>query len=154
MPAKLPLRVSSIILLLFAIGHTEGFLSFRPTEPQAVDVLNAMRNVPFNFGGNTVHWMDLYTGFGLAISVSGVVSAVLAWRLSSATSGEAPLARTAAWLLCVIQVANIVLSLRDFGPIQAVFARSCGSSEVGRGAVKMKAIAHGACGAVGSVKCD
>ena len=122
MPAKLPFRISSIILLLFAMGHTAGFLSFRPTEPQALDVLNAMRTVPFNFGGNTVHWMDLYTGFGLAISVSGFVSAVLAWRLSSATVGEAPLARITACLLCVIQVANIVLSLRYFGPIQAGFS--------------------------------
>ena len=137
MPAKLPFRVSSIILLLFVIGHTAGFLSFRPTEPQALDVLNAMRNVPFNFGGNTVHWMDLYTGFGLAISVSGFVSAVLAWRLSSATGGEAPLARITAWLLCVIQVANIVLSLRYFGPIQAVF--SLGAAAVlAWGAVRLR----------------
>ena len=89
MPARLPFRISSIILLLFAIGHTAGFLSFRPAKPQALDVLNVMRTVSFNFGGNTVHWMDLYTGFGLAISVSGFVSAVLAWRLSSATGGEA-----------------------------------------------------------------
>src|SRR5260370_9431316 len=122
MPAKLPLRILSIILMLYAVGQTAGFLSFQPTEPQALDVLNAMRNVPFNFGGNTVHWMDLYIGFGLAISVSGFVSGVLAWRLSSATSREAPLARTAAWLLCVIQVANIVLSLRYFGPVQAGFS--------------------------------
>ena len=142
MPAKLPFRVSSIILLLFAIGHTAGFLSFRPAEPQALDVLNVMRTVAFNFGGNTVHWMDLYTGFGLALSVSGFVSAVLAWRLSSATGGEAG-------------KHNDVASVRDPGGEHrfkfallwadsgCILARGCGSSGVGRGAAKMKAIAHG-----------
>jgi hypothetical protein len=80
--------------------------------------------------------MNLYTGFGLAISVPGFVSAVLAWRLSSATSGEA-LARITACLLCVIQVANIVLSLRYFGPIQAGF--SLGAAAVlAWGAVRLR----------------
>jgi hypothetical protein len=44
--------------------------------------------------------MDLYTGFGLAVSVSGFFSAIVAWRLSTATIAETPLARTVAWQLC------------------------------------------------------
>src|SRR5215831_19251751 len=103
MQAKLILRISSGFLYLFANRHTVGFLSFRPQSPEALEVLQAMQRVPFDFGGNTVHWMDLYTGFGLALSVSGFVSAVVAWRLSTATAGETVLARTIAWLLCVTQ---------------------------------------------------
>ena len=38
--------------------------------------------MPFAFGSATVHWMDLYTGFWLAISVSGFFSAILTWRLN------------------------------------------------------------------------
>src|SRR5215831_18421962 len=125
MRAKLPLRISSIILLLFALGHTAGFLSFRPKSPEALEVFEAMRRVPFDFSGNTVHWIDLYTGFGLAISVSGFVSTILAWRLSTATAGETALARTIAWLLCATQAANIIVSLRYFGLVQARWSLAC-----------------------------
>ena len=122
MPAKLPLRISSIILFLFALGHTVGFQTFRPASQQGLAVMEAMRSVPFPFGNATVHWMDLYMGFGLAISVSGFFSAILAWRLSSITIAEIPLARTITWLLCATQVASIVLSMRYFGAVQAGFS--------------------------------
>ena len=64
MRAKLPFRISSVILFLFALGHTAGFLSFRPVSPEAIGVLESMRQVRIDFGGKTVHWFDLYTGFG------------------------------------------------------------------------------------------
>jgi hypothetical protein len=84
-----------------------------------------MRRVPFDFGGHTVHWMDLYRGFGLAISVTGFAFVIIAWRLSTATAAEAPLARTIAWLLCAIEIASAILSLRYFGPVQAAFSLAC-----------------------------
>ena len=120
--AKLPLRISAVILFLFALGHTVGFLTFRPTSPEALAVMESMRSVPFAFGNTTVHWMDLYEGFGLAISVSGFFSAILAWRLSNATAVETALARTIAWLLCATQVASIVLSLKYFSMVQVGFS--------------------------------
>ena len=138
MRAKLPLRISSIVLLLFALGHTAGFLSFRPKEPEAVLVLESMRRVPFDFSGHTVHWIDLYTGFGLAISVAGFVFPVIAWRLSTASVAEASLVRLIAWLLCAIQLASVVLSLRYFGPVQAAFSLAC-SALLAWGALRLNA---------------
>jgi len=122
MRAKLPLRISSIILFLFAFGHTVGFQRFRPASQPGLQVMEAMRSVPFAFGSATVHWMDLYMGFGLAVSVSGFFSAILAWRLSTATIAEILLARTITWLLCATQVASIALSMRYFGIVQAGFS--------------------------------
>lgn len=122
MPFKLPLRLSSIILFLFALGHTIGFQTFRPASQQGLQVMEAMRSVPFPFGSASLHWMDFYMGFGLAVSVSGFVSAAIAWRLSTATIAEVPLARAIAWLLCLTQLASIVLSMRYFGPVQAGFS--------------------------------
>ncbi len=84
--------------------------------------MEAMRSVPFPFGSASLHWMDFYMGFGLAVSVSGFVSAAIAWRLSTATIAEVPLARAIAWLLCLTQLASIVLSMRYFGPVQAGFS--------------------------------
>jgi hypothetical protein len=81
-----------------------------------------MRSVPFAFGSTTVHWMDLFMGFGLAVSFSGFFSAIVAWRLSTATIAEIPLARTITWLLCATQIGSIVLSMRYFGVVQAGFS--------------------------------
>ena len=144
MRAKLPLRISSVILFLFALGHTIGFQTFRPASKAGLDVMEAMRTVPFAFGNNTVHWMDLYMGFGLSISISGFFFAVVAWRLSNATTQEAPLARAITWLLCATQVASIVLSLRYFGVIQAVFS-AVSSAALAWSALRLKseAGAHG-----------
>jgi len=122
MQAKLPLRVSSIILFLFALGHTVGFQTFRPSSKAALDVREAMRTVPFVFGSATVHWMDLFMGFGLALSVWGFCSAILAWRLSTSSIAEVALARAIAWLLCATQLASLVISLRYFGIMQAGFS--------------------------------
>jgi len=139
MRAKLPLRMSSIVLLLFALGHTAGFLSFQPKEPEAVEVLESMRRVPFAFGRRTVHWMDLYMGFGLAISVAGFIFSIIAWRLSTATVSEASLARTIAWLLCIMQLASVILSLRYFGPVQAGFSLGC-ATLLACGALRLNSI--------------
>lgn len=138
MPAKLPLRIASVVLLLFALGHTVGFLTFQPKEPEAAGVLESMRRVPFDFGGHTVHWIDLYTGFGLAISVAGFALVIIAWRLSSATAAEASLAGMIAWLLCAIQILNAVLSLRYFGLVQAVFSVAC-AALLAWGALRLRA---------------
>lgn len=125
MRARLPFRIASAVLFLFALGHTAGFLTFRPEEPDAVRVLESMKRVPFDFGGHIVDWLDLYTGFGLNISVSGFAFALIAWRLSRTTPPEASLARLIGWLFCAIQIGGMVLSLRYFGPVQASFSLAC-----------------------------
>jgi hypothetical protein len=126
-----------VLLLLFAIGHTAGFLSFRPKEQEAVGVLESMRRVPFDFGGRTLHWIDLYTGFGLDISVVGFAFPIIAWRLSTARAAEASLARLIAWLLCAIQIGGVVLSLLYFGPVQAAFSLAC-AALLAWGALRLK----------------
>jgi len=103
--------------------------------------MEAMRRVPFALGSATVHWMDLYVGFGLAVSVSGFFSAILAFRLSTAGIAELPLARTITWLLCATQVASIVLSLRYFGQLQAGFSLVSSAALVWS-AVRLNAPSH------------
>ena len=135
--AKWPFRISSGVLLLFAIGHTAGFLSFRPKEADAIAVLESMRRVPFDFGGHLVHWLDLYRGFGLAISISGFAFAVIAWRLSTSVESEASLARVIGSLLCAIQLGGVALSLLYFGPVQAAFSLAC-AALLAWGVVRLK----------------
>ena len=119
--AKLPFRLAAGIFLLFAIGHTFGFLTFSPPSPAGRDVLDQMKRVPFDFGGTQATWWGLFKGFGISISVTLLFSAILTWRLSRDNS-DPSLCRTIAWLLCVNQVAGIAVCLAFFGVVQAIFS--------------------------------
>jgi hypothetical protein len=121
-------RVAAVLFLLFAAGHTAGFLTFRPTAPDALAVLDGMNRVRFDISGTTASWMGFYTGFGLFVSVYLLFSALLAWRLGSAGKVEANMVRTVGWMLFAVQLVNIGLCLRYFGPVQAAFAAACAGS--------------------------
>jgi hypothetical protein len=127
--AKLLYRIAAVLFVLFAAGHTAGFLTFRPKTPDALAVQQAMRSVHFDMGSTSgVTFNGFYTGFGLFVSAYLLFSAFLAWRLSMATAAEAPMARTLAWMLFTIQVASVALCLSYFGPVQAVFSIACATS--------------------------
>jgi len=123
--AKLFYRIAAVLFLLFAAGHTTGFLTFRPVETDARAVLEGMERVHFDFGGSSGTYAGFYTGFGLFVSAYLLFSTFLTWRLSYATSAETALGRTLAGTLFVVQLANVALCLRYFGPVQAVFATAC-----------------------------
>jgi hypothetical protein len=123
--AKLFYRIAAVLFLLFAAGHTAGFLIFRPASAEARAVLEGMQRVHFNFGGSSATWTGFYTGFGLFVSAYLLFSTFLAWRLSYATAAEAALGRTLAGTLFLVQLVNIALCLIYFGFVQAAFAAAC-----------------------------
>ena len=114
--AKVLYRIAAVLFLLFAAGHTAGFLTFHPQATDAIAVQEAMQRVQFAAGGTIVTWNNFYTGFGLFVSVYLLFSAFLVWRLSEAKATEADMAQTLAWMLFAVQLANIALCLRYFGP--------------------------------------
>jgi hypothetical protein len=126
--AKPLYRIASVLFLLFAAGHTAGFLTFRPKASDALAVLEGMERVRFDFGGKAVTWSGLYTGFGLFVSAYLLFSAFFTWRLSNAKEVEAALARGLGWTLFAVQLINIGLCARYFGLVQAVFATACAAS--------------------------
>jgi len=126
--AKVLYRIAAVLFLLFAAGHTAGFLTFHPQATDAIAVQEAMHRVQFAAGGTIVTWNNFYTGFGLFVSVYLLFSAFLAWRLSVAKNTEADMARTLAWMLFAVQLATIALCLRYFGPVQVVFGIACAGS--------------------------
>src|SRR6516162_5828687 len=82
MKASLLYRIASILLILFALGHTLGFR--RVDRRWGVDsIIAALRSTHFNVQGlNRTYW-DFYTGFGLFVTVLLVFIAVLSWQLGS-----------------------------------------------------------------------
>ena len=81
MKARILYRISSVLLLLFAAGHTFGFRQNNPAWG-ADPVLGLMRSVRFDAQGfNRTYW-DFFSAFGFFFSVFLLFSAVLAWQLS------------------------------------------------------------------------
>ena len=66
--ARILYRISSVLLLLFAAGHTFGFRQNNP-EWGADAVLGLMRSVHFDAQGFTRTYWDFFSAFGLFFSV-------------------------------------------------------------------------------------
>src|ERR1700740_1922009 len=98
--ARILYRISSVLLLLFAAGHTLGF---RKTDPKwGVDsLIGLMRAVRFDAQGVSPTYWDFYVGFGLFVSVFLVFAAVLAWQLGGLAPETLALMRGPAWSLVI-----------------------------------------------------
>ncbi len=121
MRAPIFYRISSVLLLLFAAGHTLGF---RKTDPKwGVDsLIGSMRSVRFDAQGfNRTYW-DFYVGFGLFVSVFLVFAAVLAWQMGGLAPETLALMRGPAWALVICFAAVTILSWRYFFIAPIVFA--------------------------------
>jgi len=111
MKAPILYRISSILLLLFAAGHTFGFRQNNP-EWGANAVLGLMRSVHFNAQGFTRTYWDFFTAFGLFFSVFVLFAAVLAWLLAGLPADTLARVRSIAWALALCFVAITALTWR------------------------------------------
>jgi hypothetical protein len=122
MRAVVWLRVAAVLMVLFAIGHTYGFLSFRPHAAEGRAVWDAMNNVHFSESRSTISYGEFYRGFGLSISASQIFVAWLTWLLASMVGRGSNDVRMIAWGLFVLQCVGLWLSLRYFGAGPAVLS--------------------------------
>src|SRR5215467_15123309 len=90
-------RAASVLLVLFAAGHTFGFRQNNPAWG-ADAVLASMRSVHFDaLGFNRTYW-DFFSAFGFFFSVFLVFAATLAWQLGGlATVNFGAFMRRTAW---------------------------------------------------------
>jgi hypothetical protein len=109
--ARIFYRISAVVLLLFAAGHTFGF---RQNNPQwgADAVLGLMRSVQFDAQGFTRTYWDFFSAFGLFTSVFLLFAAVLAWQLSRLPAETLARVRSIAWTLAISFVAFTALTWR------------------------------------------
>ena len=113
--ATLWFRISAVILLLFAVGHTFGFLSFKPPTEQGMAVREAMANVHFEVGGKIFSYGGFYRGFGLSATISMLFEAFVCWFLGGLARRHPREVVAIGWALIVQQVAGMALSLMYFG---------------------------------------
>jgi hypothetical protein len=114
-------RSASVLLLLFAVGHTLGF---RKIDPKwGVDSLIAsMRTIHFDAQGFSRSYWDFYTGFGLFVTVFLLFAAFLAWRLGELPAQTLAGMRGITWAFALCFVAVTVLSWRYFFIAPVVFS--------------------------------
>src|SRR5438477_370988 len=104
-------RISSILLVLFAAGHTFGFRQNNP-EWGADVVLGLMRSVHFDAQGFTRTYWDFFSAFGLFFSVFLLFAATLAWLLGGLPAETLASVRSMGWALAISFVAVTALSWR------------------------------------------
>jgi hypothetical protein len=109
-------RIAAIVFVLFAVGHTYGFLSLRPPSDEGRAVYNAMNSVQFVVGGRSYTYGKFYRGFGLSCTVSLIFSAFLSWYLGELARSTPAAIGALGWVFFVVQLASVVLSFLYFGP--------------------------------------
>ena len=104
-------RIASVLLVLFAAGHTFGFRQNNP-EWGADAVIGLMRSVHFDAQGFTRTYWDFFSAFGLFFSVFLLFAAALAWLLGGLPAQTLARTRSIAWALAISFVAVTALSWR------------------------------------------
>jgi hypothetical protein len=84
------LRIASVLTVLHCIGHTIGgvFSVDAPPGTKEGAVVSMMKSNEFDVIGATRSFWDFFIGYGLTISVSSLLQAVVFWQLASIAKTE------------------------------------------------------------------
>jgi hypothetical protein len=121
MKAQILYRIASVLLLLFAAGHTLGFRQSDPTW--RVDALLAsMRSIHFDVQGFSRTYWDLFLAAGFSVGVFYFFAAVLAWQLGGLPAETLAHMRVTVWALALCFAAISIVSWRYLFILPIVFA--------------------------------
>jgi hypothetical protein len=121
MKASLVYRISAVLLLLFAVGHTLGFQQSDPGW--GVDtLLGLMRSSRFEVQGFSRSYWDLFLAAGYSVGVFYVFSAVLAWQLAGLEASTLATMRVGVWAFALCFAAITIVSVRYLFVIPIVFS--------------------------------
>lgn len=115
-------RIASVLFVLFAAGHTVGFLRFRAPTPEARAVRAAMDSAVFHVRNSALSYGGFYVGFGLFITAFLAFSAVVAWHLSRLARTDRDAIGWFGWAFFALQLASVALCVTYFSLPQAVFS--------------------------------
>jgi hypothetical protein len=121
MKASLLYRTASVLLILFALGHTLGF---RRVDPRwrLDSIIAALRSTHFEVQGlNRTYW-DFYVGFGLFVTILLLFTAILTWQLGGLPKAHLSEMRLVAWGLAACFVVVTFLSWKYFFIVPVIFS--------------------------------
>lgn len=119
--ASILYRISSVLLVLFALGHTIGFRSADPKWGVA-SLLESMRAIHFDAQGFRRSYWDFFVGFALFFTVFLVFTALLCWQLGGFSAEQLALMRATRWLFTLSFAAITILCWRYFFIVPLVFS--------------------------------
>ncbi len=121
MKASVLYRVASVLLLLFAVGHTLGFRQSDPTW--GVDaLLTSMRSIHFDVSGFSRSYWDLFEAAGFSVGVFYIFTAILAWQMARLPAATLAQMRGTAWAFALCFAVITVLSWKFLFVIPIVFS--------------------------------
>ena len=121
MKAPILYRISSVLLLLFAVAHTLGFRQSDPTW--GVDaLLGSMRSIHFDVQGFSRTYWDLFVAAGFSVGVFYLFTAVFAWQLGGLPAETLAGMRVIVWALALCFAAISVVSWRYLFTLPIVFS--------------------------------
>jgi len=109
MSATILYRFAGVLLILFALGHTVGFLAFTPPTAEGLAVRDSMDAVHFQVRGRDYTYGGFYRGFGLFNSIFLVLGAVLAWQLGGLAATAPERVGIIGWAFCLAMVGSLIL---------------------------------------------
>ena len=121
MSARTWFRIASVLIVLFALGHTLGFRNLDPAW-HVEGVVSQMQSVHFQAQGFSRSYYDFFAGFGLFVSAFLVFAAVVAWQLGSLRPEHDRHWRVSAWTLALLFCSTTALSWRYFFVLPIAFS--------------------------------
>jgi hypothetical protein len=118
-----PLRVTTLLLVLYCLGHTvSALVSTPPFGVESDTVAGAMKSVRFDVSGSACTWYGFYLGFGYEVSAFFLFSAVLTWFLGGMSAPDQRRWAPITWALFVSYAVTIVLAVRYLFIVPIVFS--------------------------------
>jgi len=120
MKAPILLRITAVVTLLFAVGHTLGGIhSWSPGGE--TEVLDAMRTFHFDAEGASRSYLDFYRGFGFLLSTHMLLEAALLWQLAALVKVNPKQARPMIAAMFLASVMGAILSWEFIFPLPVAF---------------------------------
>jgi hypothetical protein len=114
-------RIAAVLFVLFAAGHTIGFLKFVPPTPAGQAVMNAMNTVQLQPGAPYTYGA-FYKGFGLFATAYFLFAAAVAWHLGGLSRKLPAALGSLPWIFFSLQFVGLALTWKYFPPPPVVFS--------------------------------
>jgi hypothetical protein len=115
-------RIASVLLVLFAVGHTLGFRRIDPGWKGVDSVVAAMQGAHFDAQGFDRTYYDFFVGFGLFVSALLLLSAAVAWQMGSLSKEGLAGMTLLRWGFALCYAVVTFLSWKFFFVIPIVFS--------------------------------
>src|ERR1700722_20072980 len=100
MKAPLFYRIASVLMIIFAAGHTLAFSQVDPAWGVA-SLVQSMQSIHFDAYGSERSYWDFFMGFGLVVTALLVLASIVAWQFGGLPAEARANMRVSAWAFAV-----------------------------------------------------